>query len=160
MGLWGGAETSPCPTPDSPEDSILYTVSRRQLTALLEPTKMSASLIGHSTVELNAGPYVPGLYLRSDLHSGCGSYRDGSVREIARGALDQHLGKGFRGAHLVGDLAAVAARVCRACGLQAQQLVPGNSLLRENATHTAPLIGEWGCAVSQALQLNQFPWLH
>lgn len=64
----------------------MHTVSRRQLTALLEPTKVGAMLIGHRTVELNAGPYALGLLLRSDLHSGCGSYWGGSVRDIARGA--------------------------------------------------------------------------
>lgn len=74
--------------------------------------------------------------------------------------LDQHLGKGLSGAHPIGDLAAVAAGICRACGLQAQQLVPGNSSFREDATHTAPLEGEWGGAMSQALQLKQLPWLH
>lgn len=74
--------------------------------------------------------------------------------------LDQDLSKGLRRAHPVGDLAAVAARVCRDCGLQAQQLVPGNCLLGEDAAHEAPLVGEWGRAVSQALQLKQFPWLH
>lgn len=80
------AETRPRPTLDSPEDSVLYTVSRRQLTALLEPAKVGAALTGHSTVELNASPYVPGLQLRSDFHSGCGSHRGGSFREISRGA--------------------------------------------------------------------------
>lgn len=90
----------------------------------------------------------------------CGKLTPGFPLRLRLLTLDQHLGKGLRGAHLVGDLAAVAARVSRARGLQAQQLVPGNSLLREDAAHPAPLVGEWGCAVSQALQLNQFPWLH
>lgn len=73
--------------------------------------------------------------------------------------LDQDLSKGLRGAHPVGDLAAVAARVFGDCGLQAQHLVPGNRLLGEDAAHKAPLVGERGRAVSQALQLNQVPWL-
>lgn len=74
--------------------------------------------------------------------------------------LDQNLGKGLSRAHPVGDLAAVATRVCRARGLQAQKLISGNGPFREDAIHAAPLEGEWVCAVSQALQLNQFPWLH
>lgn len=86
---------------DSPEHPILHTVARRQLTPFLDPAELGAPVTGHSTVELDAGPYALGLQLRCDLNGGRGSCWDGSCQDRARGACGD-----------MGEVLCECARVC------------------------------------------------
>lgn len=74
--------------------------------------------------------------------------------------MDEYHGEGLRRAHLVGDLTAVAAGVLGGHRLKVKQLVPDCHPPREGTTHAAPLEGERGRPVSQALQLQRLPGLH